>query len=72
MRVRRLEATDGIAGRIVIVSPHTDPRDQRSALEAGAAAYVSKPLRRELLIDAIERVAQRSVKSHCGGDPSTR
>jgi DNA-binding NarL/FixJ family response regulator len=65
MRVRRLAATDGIAGRVVMVSPHTDPRDQRAALEAGATAYVSKPLRRELLIDAIEAVARRGVKSRC-------
>lgn len=60
--VRKLVGAHGMADRIVILSSLTDPRDRRAALEAGVARYVVKPARRDLLIDAIEQVARRTVQ----------
>jgi DNA-binding NarL/FixJ family response regulator len=54
---RELAGSHGLAERIVLLSPLTDPRDQRSALEAGVARYLVKPIRREQLIEAIHEVA---------------
>jgi CheY-like chemotaxis protein len=61
--VRKL-AAHGMADRIVLLSPLSDPRDQRSALEAGVARFLVKPTRPEQLIEALDDVALAQSSGH--------
>ena len=45
-----------IAAPVILITGHTDPRLKQRAREAGVAAYLEKPVRKEVLIDAVERV----------------
>lgn len=41
---------------VILITGHTDPRLEQRAREAGVADYLEKPVRKEVLIDAVERV----------------
>ena len=50
--LRRLTAT-GSRTPVIIVTAHADDETRRRALEAGAAAFLEKPVRTAALLDAV-------------------
>ena len=60
--IRKLRATPhGHRVPIIVVSGQAYAADQRKALELGAQSFLSKPFRRQQLLDAVER-AVRAVR----------
>jgi two-component system, sensor histidine kinase len=45
-------------GKIVAVTAHNEPNDRQISLAAGCNEHVAKPVRRELLFDVIQQLAQ--------------
>ncbi|MBI5085730.1 MAG: PAS domain S-box protein, partial [Acidobacteria bacterium] len=59
--IRAEEASTGRHTPIVAMTAHAMASDQAACLEAGMDAYLSKPIRLEGLIQAINAVAQRAL-----------
>jgi two-component system, NarL family, nitrate/nitrite response regulator NarL len=55
--VTRAVVRDGLATRVLLLSAFTDSSVVYSALESGAAGYLSKDARRAEIVDAVLRVA---------------
>ena len=59
--VQRALSTCGASLPIIIVTAHNRADLRAACLADGAAAYLAKPLRSQLLIDALECVIGRSA-----------
>jgi DNA-binding response OmpR family regulator len=57
--IRRMVAEHELAGRVIMLSALSDPRDRLAALEAGAASYFTKPPCAGQLVEAVCRIGRR-------------
>jgi two-component system sensor histidine kinase/response regulator len=66
--IRAAEASSGRHIPIIALTAHAMPGDRQRCLDAGMDDYATKPLRPEILAEALERWVRRDVKTQ--GDPS--
>eukprot|EP00741_Cyanophora_paradoxa_P022346 tig00021462_g21574.t1 len=61
-QIRALEASGAVAGRVPIVylSANAMPEDQEEALRLGGDAFLCKPIRRQVLMEAVARHSRRA------------
>jgi CheY-like chemotaxis protein len=71
-KIRQMEMSTGKRIPIVAMTAHAAMHDERRCMEAGMDGYLSKPIRRELLVKEITRVSQPSTASQSSVAPSKR
>lgn len=59
--VQRHIVSTGLALPVVIITGHDEPTARLRCLSFGAAAYLCKPLDDQVLLEAVERAAARSL-----------